>query len=56
MGAVPRLELVPGILAMIDGWLKECVNVVTVIAELVDAMLFTCARSQVPAWVPYVER
>ncbi len=49
---IPRFELVPGILTMIEGWLKECVKVVTVIAELADAMLLTWARSHVPASVP----
>jgi hypothetical protein len=29
----------PGILAMIEGWLKECVNFVTVIAGLAAAMV-----------------
>ena len=41
---------------MMEGWLKECVNVETVMAELVDAMLFTCESNHVPACVPYVER
>jgi len=41
---------------MIEGWLNECVNVVTVMAALVDAMVLTCASNHVPACVPYVDR
>lgn len=44
--------MVPGIFAMIDGWLNECVNLVTVIFEFADAMLVTWLKSQVEAWVP----
>jgi len=43
------LELVPGILAMMDGWLKEWANWVTVMAELAAATLRTVLYSQVPA-------
>jgi hypothetical protein len=45
----PRLVLVPGILTMIDGWLKEWAKVETVMAELVDAMVLIWLSSQVPA-------
>ena len=55
-GDEPRFELVPGIFAIMEGWLKECVKVVTVMAAFVDAMVLTCASSHVPACVPYVDR
>lgn len=49
---IPRSELVPGILTMIDGWLKEWVNWVTVMAELAAATVLTWLNNQVAAWVP----
>jgi hypothetical protein len=38
---------------MIDGWLKEWVNCVTVIAVFAAEMLLIVLNSHVPAWVPY---
>lgn len=35
---IPRSDVAPAILAMIDGMLKECVNRVTVIAGFAAAM------------------
>jgi len=50
LGAMlPRSELTPGILAMMEGWLKECAKVVTVIAGFVEAILLTWLRSHVLA-------
>ena len=42
-------ELAPGIVAMIEGWLKEWVTRRTVMAELAEATLVTVLNSQVPA-------
>lgn len=36
-----RLVVFPGILAIMDGWLNECVNLVTVIAGLAAAIAVT---------------
>ena len=44
--------LVPGILAMMEGWLKEWVNWETVMAGLAAATLLTSLKSQVADWVP----
>lgn len=52
---LPRLGLVPGMRAMIDGWLKLCVKRRTVIAGLAAATVVTWLKSQVLAWVPYVD-
>lgn len=41
VGNIPRFVEVPGILAIMDGWLNEWVNLVTVMAELGDAVLTT---------------
>ena len=43
MGCIclPKSEVVPGIRAMMDGWLKEWENCVTVIAEFADATVRT---------------
>lgn len=49
---ITRLLLVPGIRAMTLGWLKECVNWVTTIAGLEDAIDLTCVNIHVAAWVP----
>ena len=49
---LPRLVLVPGILAMIEGWLKECVNLVTVIAGFAAATVVTVLNNQVEDSVP----
>jgi hypothetical protein len=38
---------------MMEGWLKEWANCVTVMAEFAAAMLLIVLSSHVPAWVPY---
>ena len=50
---IPRSALLPGILAMMDGWLKEWVNLDTVMAELAEATLLTVSNNHDPASVPY---